>query len=233
MRAVGPGAGQPRRPAQGVALAGVVLALLGLLGSLFIRPRRMWVRARTRRASGTLVEVAGLDRSSGGDVAADAGDRGLAGGTAQPPDDATGGEGVTNAQWETLSVQAIAGCGGRLLPGPAGALSPSAASPPRRRCPAGAGRRPTDAASRLRPARLDRAAVFGRFGLLLTALGRRPRVAARAAGWPRTRTGCPGATCTSSRSPAPSWSPALPGAAPAVLAGLDGAGVAGFVARAS
>ena len=63
-----------RTPGQGVALAGVVLALLGLLGSLFIRPRRVWVRARREDlADGgvTLVEVAGLDRSGGGDVAAE------------------------------------------------------------------------------------------------------------------------------------------------------------------
>ena len=46
-----------------------MLALIGLLGSLFIRPRRIWVRAR-RDDEGTLVEVAGLDRSGGGDVAA-------------------------------------------------------------------------------------------------------------------------------------------------------------------
>ncbi len=54
-------------PGQKVALAGVVLALVGLLASLFIRPRRIWVR--TRRVGGaTVVEVAGLDRSSGGDL---------------------------------------------------------------------------------------------------------------------------------------------------------------------
>jgi cytochrome c biogenesis protein len=56
-------------PGKWIALAGVVLALLGLLGSLFIRPRRAWVRAR-RDGDGTLVEVAALDRSGGGDVAA-------------------------------------------------------------------------------------------------------------------------------------------------------------------
>jgi cytochrome c biogenesis protein len=56
-------------PGKWVALAGVVLALLGLLGSLFIRPRRVWVRAR-RDGDGTLVEVAALDRSGSGDVAA-------------------------------------------------------------------------------------------------------------------------------------------------------------------
>ena len=57
-----------KAPGTKVALAGVILALLGLLGSLFIRPRRMWVRAR-REDGTTVVEVAGLDRSSGGDVA--------------------------------------------------------------------------------------------------------------------------------------------------------------------
>ena len=67
-----------RTPGQGVALAGVILALIGLLGSLFIRPRRVWVRVRRREGGssdgdgdGTLVEVAGLDRSGGGDVPAE------------------------------------------------------------------------------------------------------------------------------------------------------------------
>lgn len=56
-----------RTPGKMVALSGVVLALLGLLGSLFIRPRRLWVRAREVDGE-TLVEVAALDRSGGGDV---------------------------------------------------------------------------------------------------------------------------------------------------------------------
>lgn len=56
-----------KTPAKLVTLAGVVLALLGLLGSLFIRPRRLWVRARVVDGE-TLVEVAALDRSGGGDV---------------------------------------------------------------------------------------------------------------------------------------------------------------------
>lgn len=56
-----------RTPGKLVALAGVVAALLGLLGSLFVRPRRTWVRARRREDGTTLVEVARLDRSSGGD----------------------------------------------------------------------------------------------------------------------------------------------------------------------
>lgn len=56
-------------PGKWIALVGVVLALLGLLGSLFIRPRRVWVRVR-RDGDGTLVEVAALDRSGGGDTAA-------------------------------------------------------------------------------------------------------------------------------------------------------------------
>ncbi len=56
-------------PGKLIALGGVVLALIGLLGSLFIRPRRVWVRAR-EDAQGTLVEVAVLDRAGGDDVAA-------------------------------------------------------------------------------------------------------------------------------------------------------------------
>jgi cytochrome c biogenesis protein len=56
-----------RTPGKLIALSGVVLALLGLLGSLFVRPRRLWVRARRQDDGTTLVEVARLDRSSGGD----------------------------------------------------------------------------------------------------------------------------------------------------------------------
>ena len=56
-----------RTPGKEVALAGVCLALLGLMGSLFIRPRRVWLRARPG-PGGTLVELGGLDRSGGGDV---------------------------------------------------------------------------------------------------------------------------------------------------------------------
>jgi len=58
-------------PGKWIALGGVVLALIGLLGSLFIRPRRAWVRARPVRdadGEGTLVEVAVLDRAGGDDV---------------------------------------------------------------------------------------------------------------------------------------------------------------------
>jgi cytochrome c biogenesis protein len=55
-------------PGKGIALLGVLLAILGLMGSLFIRPRRAWVRT-TRRDGRTVVELGGLDRSSGGDLA--------------------------------------------------------------------------------------------------------------------------------------------------------------------
>jgi cytochrome c biogenesis protein len=50
-------------PGKGWALGGVVLGIIGLMGSLFVRPRRVWLRRR-----GTVVELAGLDRSSGGDL---------------------------------------------------------------------------------------------------------------------------------------------------------------------
>jgi cytochrome c biogenesis protein len=57
-----------KRPGTPLALGGAILALLGLLGSLFIRPRRLWVRAVAGADGMTLVEVAGLDRSAGGDL---------------------------------------------------------------------------------------------------------------------------------------------------------------------
>jgi cytochrome c biogenesis protein len=53
-------------PGKGIALAGVVLALVGLMGSLFIPRRRAWVRVGTRDGR-TYVEVAGLDRSTVGE----------------------------------------------------------------------------------------------------------------------------------------------------------------------
>lgn len=52
-------------PAEPVALGGVVLGLIGLLGSLYVRPRRIWLRARTRSGAGADVELAGLDRREG------------------------------------------------------------------------------------------------------------------------------------------------------------------------
>jgi len=55
------------KPLDWLALLGACLALAGLLGSLFIRPRRVWVRVRRDESTGrTLIEIGGLDRSSGG-----------------------------------------------------------------------------------------------------------------------------------------------------------------------
>jgi cytochrome c biogenesis protein len=54
-------------PGKGIALGGVLAGIIGLLGSLFIRPRRAWVRV-TRNGGRTVVELAGLDRSSGGNL---------------------------------------------------------------------------------------------------------------------------------------------------------------------
>jgi cytochrome c biogenesis protein len=56
------------QPGKGWALGGVLLGIVGLMASLFIRPRRIWVRAAARDGR-TVVELAGLDRSSGGDLA--------------------------------------------------------------------------------------------------------------------------------------------------------------------
>jgi cytochrome c biogenesis protein len=64
-------------PGKEVALGGMILALIGLCASLFLRPRRVWVRARTAdndddddtsSMGTTVVEVAGLDRSGNGEL---------------------------------------------------------------------------------------------------------------------------------------------------------------------
>lgn len=54
-------------PGKEIALLGVLLALLGLMGSLFIRSRRVWLRV-TEGPDGTVVEIAALDRSGGADT---------------------------------------------------------------------------------------------------------------------------------------------------------------------
>ncbi|MFJ5230810.1 cytochrome c biogenesis protein ResB [Kitasatospora sp. NPDC088391] len=51
------------RPGNAVALIGAVTAILGLIGSLFVQRRRIWVRAVAAPDGRTLVEVAGLGRS--------------------------------------------------------------------------------------------------------------------------------------------------------------------------
>ena len=58
-----------KSPGKVVPLVGVLLAIGGLLLSLFIRPRRTWVRVRDEAGS-TVVEVAALDRVGGGDPGA-------------------------------------------------------------------------------------------------------------------------------------------------------------------
>ena len=59
-------------PGKVVPLIGVLLAIVGLLGSLFVRPRRTWVRLRSAGGR-TVVEVAALDRVPGGDPRAHVG----------------------------------------------------------------------------------------------------------------------------------------------------------------
>jgi cytochrome c biogenesis protein len=56
-------------PGKPWALGAAALALVGLLLSLFVRRRRIWVRARTGAAGRTLVEVAGLSRTEGDGLA--------------------------------------------------------------------------------------------------------------------------------------------------------------------
>jgi cytochrome c biogenesis protein len=54
-----------RNPGTGPALVAATLALGGLMLSLFVRRRRVWVRATRTDDGRTLVEVAGLARSEG------------------------------------------------------------------------------------------------------------------------------------------------------------------------
>jgi cytochrome c biogenesis protein len=56
-------------PGKPWALGAAALALVGLLLSLFVRRRRIWVRIGTRAGGRTLVEVAGLSRTEGGGLA--------------------------------------------------------------------------------------------------------------------------------------------------------------------
>ena len=93
-------------PGKRIALAGVVLALVGLMGSLFIRSRRVWVRAvAVPTDGGTLVEVAGLERSGGGDV------RSVLDDLVKDLRAKEGGPPMTDAAWGDLSQQAIAAAG--------------------------------------------------------------------------------------------------------------------------
>jgi cytochrome c biogenesis protein len=54
-----------RDPGKGPALLSAALALAGLMLSLFVSRRRVWVRASDVGAGRTLVEVGGLARTEG------------------------------------------------------------------------------------------------------------------------------------------------------------------------
>lgn len=54
-----------RNSGKEIALAGAVAAVVGLMGSLYIRRRRAWVRASVGGGGRTVVEVAGLHRAEG------------------------------------------------------------------------------------------------------------------------------------------------------------------------
>ncbi len=56
-------------PAKGLALVAAVLIVLGLLGSLRIRRRRLWLRATASASGRTLIEVGGLARTDADDFA--------------------------------------------------------------------------------------------------------------------------------------------------------------------
>ncbi len=58
-------------PGKELALVSSVVAMLGLMLSLFVRRRRLWVRATATHDGGTLVEVAALGRTEGIDLEPD------------------------------------------------------------------------------------------------------------------------------------------------------------------
>jgi cytochrome c biogenesis protein len=62
-----------RNSGKELVLAGALLAVAGLLASLYVRRRRAWVRATEGEGGSTVVEVAGLQRSEGGDLEAEIG----------------------------------------------------------------------------------------------------------------------------------------------------------------
>jgi len=51
-----------RDPGKGLALTGAILAILGLLATLFVKRRRIWVRARLGEDGATVISIAGLTR---------------------------------------------------------------------------------------------------------------------------------------------------------------------------
>ena len=63
-----------RQPASGWALAGAIVAIFGLAGSLFIQRRRVWVRAVKGSDGVTVVELGGLGRSESAKVPEELGD---------------------------------------------------------------------------------------------------------------------------------------------------------------
>jgi cytochrome c biogenesis protein len=54
-----------------VALAGALLAVAGLIASLYVRRRRVWVKVGSESDGRTVVEVAGLAKSESGDLGAE------------------------------------------------------------------------------------------------------------------------------------------------------------------
>lgn len=54
-----------------IALAGALLAVAGLIASLYVRRRRVWVKAGSDGDGRTVVEVAGLAKSDSGDLGAE------------------------------------------------------------------------------------------------------------------------------------------------------------------
>ena len=205
-------------PGQKIALGGVVLAIIGLMGSLFIRPRRVWVRTRRRRRA-----YRGRGRRARPQLRRGPLRRGRRARDALRPARSRRRPTQQAAREESrrdpravrgVSNQAVCACAvvyflallAHLAQWAAGRKVRGAGRRSRVAAPVGgvrrrARRQPTRrrTAEADEPERMER---FGRIGVALTVVGcvRAPRRPGRAAAWPRTRCGCPGETCTSSPS---------------------------------
>ena len=73
-----------RDPGKELALAAAVLAIIGLMASLFVRRRRVWVKVWPAEGTGTLVQVAGLAKTEAPGLAQEVADLARAAGEDSP-----------------------------------------------------------------------------------------------------------------------------------------------------
>jgi cytochrome c biogenesis protein len=95
-------------PGSSSALLSAILAILGLIGSLFVQRRRIWVRAVQGPDGTTLVEVAGLGRSESARIAEELADVAVDLQQSAPADVASGEDASAGDAAETADAAAAA-----------------------------------------------------------------------------------------------------------------------------